>query len=222
MTPSSLPLCASIGPRTTVADGPDVAGAGAAVSSTLMKPRSSSATPVPSASRSFVNGRRPIATTTLVDDERSARRSHPVAERARRPCSTLAPVTLAPSRMSRPCFLKCCSASFASVLVGHRQELLERLEHDDFGAEAAPDAAEFEPDHARADHAEPLRHGLELERAPGIDDVLAVERRRHAAPSAPSRRRARRASPAASSCVPSVPVNSTVRRRAACRGPAAP
>ena len=59
--------------------------------------------------------------------------------------------------------------------VGHRQELLERLQHDDFGAEAAPHAAELEPDDARADDAKPLRHRVEFERAPGIHDLLAVE-----------------------------------------------
>src|SRR5690606_5038458 len=40
-----------------------------------------------------------------------------------------------------------------------------------------PDASELETDDTGADHAETLRHGVEIERAPGIHDVLAVEGR---------------------------------------------
>ena len=72
--------------------------------------------------------------------------------------------------------MKCLSASFDNGAVGHRQERIERFEHDDFRTETAPDAAELETDDAGADHAEALRHGVELERAPRIDDLLAVER----------------------------------------------
>ena len=65
MTPSSLPLCASIGPRTTSPTAQTLPAPVWHSSSTLMKPRSSSCTPVPSPSSPSVNGRRPIATTTL-------------------------------------------------------------------------------------------------------------------------------------------------------------
>ncbi len=61
------------------------------------------------------------------------------------------------------------------LAIRHRQELIQRFEHHGLGSEPPPDAAEFEPDHARADHAEALRHLGELERAPGIHDALAVE-----------------------------------------------
>ena len=78
--------------------------------------------------------------------------------------------------MSSPSFLKCLSASFDDGAVGHRQERIERFEHDHFRAETPPHAAELEADDAGADDAEALRHGVELERAPRIDDLLAVER----------------------------------------------
>src|SRR6185295_18339435 len=58
----------------------------------------------------------------------------------------------------------------------HRQKCLERFQHDDFGAQALPHTAKLQTDDAGADHAEALRHGVEFERAPGIDDLLAVER----------------------------------------------
>ena len=50
--------------------------------------------------------------------------------------------------------------------VGHRQELLERLEHDRLGTEPAPHAAQLEPDDARPDDAEALRNRVELECSP--------------------------------------------------------
>ena len=62
------------------------------------------------------------------------------------------------------------------LLVRHPQELFHGLEDHDLRAESPPHAAEFEADHARADHAQPLRHGVELQRSPRIDDRLAVER----------------------------------------------
>ncbi len=61
-------------------------------------------------------------------------------------------------------------------LIHHRQKLIQGFEHGDLAAEAPPDAAEFQTDHACADDAETLRHRVELQRIPGIDDVLAVVR----------------------------------------------
>src|SRR6185503_18279851 len=52
----------------------------------------------------------------------------------------------------------------------------QRFEHDHFRAETPPHAAELQADDAGADHAEALRHGVEFQRAPRIDDLLAVER----------------------------------------------
>ena len=58
---------------------------------------------------------------------------------------------------------------------GGSPELIERLDHGDLGAESFPHAPELEPDDAAADHADPFRHLDKLQRAPGVDDVLAVE-----------------------------------------------
>ena len=62
------------------------------------------------------------------------------------------------------------------LLIGEGEELRQRLEHGDLRAEPAPHAAKLEPDHARPDHAETLRHRLELQCAPGVDDVRGLER----------------------------------------------
>src|SRR6185436_13098470 len=44
-----------------------------------------------------------------------------------------------------------------------------------FGTQAAPYAAQLQSDDAGADDTKLLRHALEIERAPVVDDVLAVE-----------------------------------------------
>ncbi len=62
--------------------------------------------------------------------------------------------------------------------VGHKQELVHRLEYRYFRTEALPNAAELQPDDARTDNAESPRHRVELQRALRIDDALAVDRRR--------------------------------------------
>ena len=61
------------------------------------------------------------------------------------------------------------------VGVGQRQEVGQGLEQRDLRAEPVPDRAEFQPDHAGADHAQRLRHGVEIQRAHVVDDVLAIE-----------------------------------------------
>ena len=61
------------------------------------------------------------------------------------------------------------------VRVGGGEELRQRLDHRDLGAEPAPYAAQLQADHAGADHAKALRHGVELQRTGVVDDVLAVE-----------------------------------------------
>src|SRR5450755_1091793 len=61
-------------------------------------------------------------------------------------------------------------------LVRDRQELLQGFEYDHFAAQPPPDATQLESDDAGADHAKPLRHGVEFQGIPGIDDVLAVVR----------------------------------------------
>ena len=76
--------------------------------------------------------------------------------------------------------------------VDHRQEVVQRFENHDLRAEAAPDAAEFEPDDAGADDAELLRHGIELERAGRVDDETVGSAASARCRSAPSRARVSR------------------------------
>ncbi len=66
---------------------------------------------------------------------------------------------------------------FGELLIGDREKIRQGLDHDDFAPQAAPDTAELESDDAGADDAQPFRHGIEVEGAPGIDDALAVKRR---------------------------------------------
>jgi hypothetical protein len=58
----------------------------------------------------------------------------------------------------------------ASAATGIRQ----RLEDGHFRTEAAPHAAQLQADHARADHAQALRHGAHVERAGVVEDQLVV------------------------------------------------
>ena len=73
-------------------------------------------------------------------------------------------------------FLEVALCLLGDGLVDHGQELVECLEHRDLAAEAAPDAAEFEPDDAGPDHTETPRHCVELQRIPRIDDVFPIVR----------------------------------------------
>ena len=61
--------------------------------------------------------------------------------------------------------------------VGGGEEVGQGFEDRDFGAEALPDAAQFQADHAGADHAQALGHGGEVERADVVDDRVAIELR---------------------------------------------
>ncbi len=74
-------------------------------------------------------------------------------------------------------FLELFCGFLCNVPVRHEQEVVQRLEHRHLGTEPAPDAAEFEPDDTAAHDAEGSRYRIEFERAPGIDDSVAVERR---------------------------------------------
>src|SRR3546814_232808 len=58
--------------------------------------------------------------------------------------------------------------------VGDGQEVGQRFEHGHFRAQALPHAAQLQPDHAGADHAQALRPVGEVERADVVADVLAV------------------------------------------------
>src|SRR5688572_10640857 len=63
------------------------------------------------------------------------------------------------------------------LLIGHRQERLERFQDDDLGTEPFPDRAELETDDTGADDAEAFRDVVERERARRVDDALAIELR---------------------------------------------
>ncbi len=61
------------------------------------------------------------------------------------------------------------------IPIRHEQKVLQGFQHHDVGAQPLPHAAQFQADDATANNAQPLRHGVELQRAPGIDDALIVE-----------------------------------------------
>ena len=61
--------------------------------------------------------------------------------------------------------------------VHHRQELRQCFQDHHLGPQARPHAAQFDTDHPGADHAQALRHLGEVQRAPGVHDLLAVEGR---------------------------------------------
>lgn len=77
--------------------------------------------------------------------------------------------------MSRPCLAKGLEGFLGHLLVGGGEELGHRFQDGDFGAQAAPHAAHFEADHARADHAQLLGHGADVQRAVVGQDVLFVK-----------------------------------------------
>ncbi|KAF1856457.1 hypothetical protein Lal_00048580, partial [Lupinus albus] len=61
------------------------------------------------------------------------------------------------------------------LLVSGREELVQGFQHGDFGTQAGPYGAQLQADHASADHAELLRHGLEVQGAGGVDDDVLVD-----------------------------------------------
>src|ERR1700722_4925769 len=61
------------------------------------------------------------------------------------------------------------------LLIGNGQKVLQRLQHHDLGAEAAPDAAQLQADDAGPDHAQLVRYRAEFKRVPGVDDALVIE-----------------------------------------------
>ena len=63
----------------------------------------------------------------------------------------------------------------ADLAVHAGQDAVEELDHDHLRAEPPPHRAELEPDHAGADHQQPLRHLVEHQRAGRGDDALLVD-----------------------------------------------
>ena len=56
------------------------------------------------------------------------------------------------------------------LAVETRQDAVEELDHGYLRAEPPPDRADLQPDHARADDEQPLRHVIQLQRAGGGDE----------------------------------------------------
>ena len=63
----------------------------------------------------------------------------------------------------------------AELAVHGRDDVVERLDHGNFGAEPLPHRAELEPDIAAADDGEPTRHVVERQGAGRRDDALLVD-----------------------------------------------
>ena len=76
----------------------------------------------------------------------------------------------------QPLFLEVPLSVFRQFLVGENQKVVHRFKYDDVRPQSVPNAAQLEADYTGADHTERLRHFRKLQRAPGIDNALAVER----------------------------------------------
>ena len=59
--------------------------------------------------------------------------------------------------------------------IGQREEVGQGFKDRDLGAQTLPHAAQFQADHAGADHAQALGHAGEVQAADVVDDGLAVE-----------------------------------------------
>ena len=168
-TPSSSALCASIGPRTT---SPIAQTFGRLVrhsSSTATKPRSSSLQP-------DGLGVEPVGIRHAPDrdDQLVERRALRLARGVgifdrhallRRHFGDLH------AELDREALLREDFRRFLRhLLVGGAEERRQRFEDRHFRAEPAPHAAHLEADHAGADHAEPLRHFGNRERAVVVED----------------------------------------------------
>ncbi len=73
-----------------------------------------------------------------------------------------------------PCLASSFCASLRTSPSMPGQHLFEEFDHGDLGAEAAPDRAEFEPDHSAADHDEVFGNGVKRQRAGAVDDHALV------------------------------------------------
>jgi hypothetical protein len=87
-------------------------------------------------------------------------------------------VTLAAQPDVQALLLELARGDLRHFGVGGGKEIRQAFEDGHFGAQALPHAAQLQPDHAGADHAQALRHGLEIQRADVVDDVLAELRER--------------------------------------------
>ncbi len=86
---------------------------------------------------------------------------------------TSTPVTLVFRLQRHALLLEDLGRFLADIAVHAGQQLVEIFDHGDLRAQSPPDRAQFQPDHAAADHDHALRHGLQFQRAGGIDDHAA-------------------------------------------------
>src|SRR5699024_11024907 len=61
------------------------------------------------------------------------------------------------------------------LAISRRHELVNRFQQHDVAAESRPHAAQLDADDAGADDTEPLGYGVELQRAPRINDTIAIK-----------------------------------------------
>ena len=64
---------------------------------------------------------------------------------------------------------------FRDIAIGQEQKIVHRFEHRDVGTEARPDAAELESNDTCTNDTQSFRHFVELQRTPGIHDLVIVE-----------------------------------------------
>src|SRR6266481_1027142 len=124
--------------------------------STMTRPLLSVFTPAVSSPSPSVNGTRPIDTSTTSASIDSAARGRLDS------CLELLSRCLDAGDLGRQ--LEDDALPFedtlhlpADLAIHSQQDAVEDLDHDHLGAEAAPHRSEFEPDHAGADHEQPLR-----------------------------------------------------------------
>ncbi len=143
--------------------------------STGMKPRSSTVTPAFSAPISLPLGRRPTATRILskvsVGRRPSAVEGHRQALRpgldVRHPGLQVDVLVLPGDPLGE---------RRDQVLVGPGDELVQQLDDGDLRAEFVVDSRHLQPDDPAAEHEQPPRHVIKLQRASRIDDPLVAGR----------------------------------------------
>ena len=74
-------------------------------------------------------------------------------------------------------FFELACGDFADVSIHGRQERRQCLENRDFGAETVPHTAQFQADHASADHAQARGHLVEVQATHVVDNAVTIELR---------------------------------------------
>jgi hypothetical protein len=85
--------------------------------------------------------------------------------------------TFTPSSIFRPCLVKALCASLAICSSTAPRKVGSAFEHGHLGAQAAPDRAHLQADHAGADQAQLLGHRADAQGAVVAENQFFVERR---------------------------------------------